>query len=130
MCRDHFHQVAYQRQLPSSIAAHMQQSRPRQSLQRGNQPRRILGGTDDALEPFRQFCVPFLRRDASRRLPVLVHRQDVRASISQQNSPIHVTLAARTVRVRVQLIGHFEACMTEIYLHIGARMADCMDTHP
>ena len=25
---------------------------------------------------------------------------------------------------------HFEACMTEIYLHIAARMADYMATHP
>ena len=28
------------------------------------------------------------------------------------------------VRVRVQLIGHFKTCTTEIYLHIVARMAD------
>ena len=26
--------------------------------------------------------------------------------------------------MRAELIGHFEACMTEIYLHIDARMAD------
>ena len=32
--------------------------------------------------------------------------------------------------MRVQLIGHFEPCMTEIYLHIVARMADYMATHP
>ena len=32
--------------------------------------------------------------------------------------------------MRVQLIGHFEPCMTEIYLHIDARMADYMATHP
>ena len=34
------------------------------------------------------------------------------------------------LRVRVQLIGDFEACMTEIYLHIDARMADYIRTHP
>ena len=27
-------------------------------------------------------------------------------------------------QVRVQLIGHFKPCMTDIYLHIVARMAD------
>ena len=32
--------------------------------------------------------------------------------------------------MRLQLIGHFEPCMTEIYLHIDARMADYMATHP
>ena len=32
--------------------------------------------------------------------------------------------------MRVQLIGHFQPCMTEIYLHIVARMADYMATHP
>jgi len=32
--------------------------------------------------------------------------------------------------MRVQLIGHFEPCMTDIYLHIDARMADYMATHP
>ena len=26
--------------------------------------------------------------------------------------------------MRAELIGHFEPCMTEIYLHIDARMAD------
>ena len=34
------------------------------------------------------------------------------------------------VRVRVHIIGHLQPCMTEIYLHIIARMADYMDTHP
>ena len=37
---------------------------------------------------------------------------------------------ARYLRVRVQLIGHLQPCMTEIYLHIVARMADYMATHP
>ena len=32
--------------------------------------------------------------------------------------------------MRADIIGHFEACMTEIYLHIVARMADYMATHP
>ena len=30
----------------------------------------------------------------------------------------------------VQLIGHLYPCMTEIYLHIVARMADSLYTHP
>ena len=34
------------------------------------------------------------------------------------------------IRVRVQLIDHFKPCMTEICLHIVARMADYMDTRP
>ena len=32
--------------------------------------------------------------------------------------------------MRVELIGHFEPCMTEIYLHLDARMADYIRTHP
>ena len=32
--------------------------------------------------------------------------------------------------MRVELIGHFKACMTEIYLHIDARVADYIHTHP
>ena len=32
--------------------------------------------------------------------------------------------------MRAELIGHFEPCMTEIYLHIDARMADYIHTHP
>ena len=31
--------------------------------------------------------------------------------------------------MRAKLIGHFKACMTEIYLHIDARMADYIRTH-
>ena len=34
------------------------------------------------------------------------------------------------LRVRAELIGHFKACMTDIYLHIDARMADYIRTHP
>ena len=30
----------------------------------------------------------------------------------------------------VRQIGHFKPCMTDIYLHIDARMADYMATHP
>ena len=32
--------------------------------------------------------------------------------------------------MRAELIGHFQPCMTEIYLHIDARMADYIHTHP
>ena len=32
--------------------------------------------------------------------------------------------------MRAELIGHFEPCMTEIYLHIDARMAYYIHTHP
>ena len=32
--------------------------------------------------------------------------------------------------MRVELIGHFQPCMTEIYLYIDARMADYIRTHP
>ena len=34
------------------------------------------------------------------------------------------------VTMRAELIGHFKACMTEIYLHIDARVADYIRTHP
>ena len=32
--------------------------------------------------------------------------------------------------MRVELIGHFKPCMTEIYLYIDARMAYYIHTHP
>ena len=32
--------------------------------------------------------------------------------------------------MRAELIGHFKACMTDIYLHIYARMANYIRTHP
>ena len=32
--------------------------------------------------------------------------------------------------MRAELIGHFKACITEIYLHIDARMADYIRMHP
>ncbi len=35
-----------------------------------------------------------------------------------------------SLRVRAELIGHFKPCMTDIYLHIDARMADYIRTHP
>ena len=34
------------------------------------------------------------------------------------------------IRVRVHIIGHLQPCITEIYLHIVARMADYMEAHP
>ena len=36
----------------------------------------------------------------------------------------------RPSTMRVELIGHFKPCMTEIYLHIDARMAYYIHTHP
>ena len=32
--------------------------------------------------------------------------------------------------MRAELIGHFQPCMTDMYLHIDARMADYIRTHP
>ena len=32
--------------------------------------------------------------------------------------------------MRAELIGHFKACVTEIYLHIDARVADYIRKHP
>ena len=32
--------------------------------------------------------------------------------------------------MRAELIGHFQPCVTDIYLHIDARMADYIRTHP
>ena len=37
---------------------------------------------------------------------------------------------AFAAQVRVRLIGRLQPCMTEIYLHIVARMTDYIDTHP
>ena len=37
---------------------------------------------------------------------------------------------AQRCTMRAELIDHFEPCMTDIYLHIYARMADYIHTHP
>ena len=42
----------------------------------------------------------------------------------------YTTVLDLDLRVRVHIIGHLQPCMTDIYLHIVARMADYMDTHP
>ena len=34
------------------------------------------------------------------------------------------------ITMRAELIGHFKPCMTDIYLHVDARMADHIRTHP
>ena len=39
-------------------------------------------------------------------------------------------VACRLRTMRVELIGQFKPCMTEIYLHVDARMADYIHTHP
>ena len=39
-------------------------------------------------------------------------------------------LSMQHCTMRAELIGHFEPCMTEIYLHIDARVADYIRTHP
>ena len=46
--------------------------------------------------------------------------------------PVFVTTTQprRASTMRAELVGHFEPCMTEIYLHIYARMADYIRTHP
>ena len=36
----------------------------------------------------------------------------------------------RLLTMRAELIGHFQPWMAEIYLHIDARMADYIRTHP
>ena len=56
----------------------------------------------------------------ARRATRLLKGRDIRRKIPQ----------VLRCTMRVQLIGHFQPCMTEIYLHIDARMANYMDTHP
>ena len=47
-------------------------------------------------------------------------RADMVSGITQQFS----------YTIRVELIGHFKPCITDIYLHIDARMSDYIHTHP
>ena len=44
--------------------------------------------------------------------------------------PIETITHIHSATMRVELIGHFKPCMTDIYLHINARMADYIRTHP
>ena len=48
-----------------------------------------------------------------------------RACSRQQQVP-----CVSQVTMRVELIGHFKPCMTDSYLHIDARRADYIRTHP
>ena len=43
---------------------------------------------------------------------------------------VHWPVPVRPSTVRAELIGHYQPCMTDIYLHIDARMADYIRTHP
>ena len=62
----------------------------------------------------------------------------IASTVSIVLSNVRFCIAATTQRItiplpstmRAEFIGHFEACMTEIYIHIDARMADYMVTHP
>ena len=64
--------------------------------------------------------------------PRLLQQDDYGALISLQSvERAHIDRpcpAAYTMRA--ELIGHFEPCMTDIYQHIDARMADYIRTHP
>ena len=44
--------------------------------------------------------------------------------------PLRLLPLLLVLRVRVDIIGHLKSCMTDIYLHIDARMADYIRTHP
>ena len=50
------------------------------------------------------------------------------APTSKKSRCAHPSVRGPTMRV--ELIGHFKPCMTDIYLHIDARMADYIHTHP
>ena len=55
----------------------------------------------------------------------------VAAELAAQEAEDKAALSRREVTtMRVELIGHFEPCMAEIYLHIDARVADYIRTHP
>ena len=41
-----------------------------------------------------------------------------------------LSMPQRTSTMRAELIGHFEPCMTDIYIHIDARMDDYIRAHP
>ena len=64
------------------------------------------------------------------RLPCHAHPAHARLAAvgARGNHGVDQILAKPTMRA--ELIGHFKACMTEIYLHIDARMADYIRTHP
>ena len=52
--------------------------------------------------------------------------EDIADSVAFINSVPSVTITT----MRVELIGQFKPCMTDIYLHTDARMADYIRTHP
>ena len=49
--------------------------------------------------------------------------------LKPRNSVRRCVTACRST-MRAELIGHFEPCMTDIYIHTDARMADYIRTHP
>ena len=52
------------------------------------------------------------------------------SAVSMPQKPILQLAIAFSRTMRAELILHFEACMTDIYLHIDARMANYIRTHP
>eukprot|EP01048_Picozoa_sp_COSAG05_P017665 COSAG05_NODE_2452_length_3047_cov_1.466418_3_plen_72_part_00 len=58
--------------------------------------------------------------------------QHTRAALPDQRyvSAAGHKLFGKRHTMRADIIGHFKPCMTDIYLHIDARMADYIRTHP
>eukprot|EP01048_Picozoa_sp_COSAG05_P009537 COSAG05_NODE_792_length_7316_cov_31.215325_1_plen_102_part_00 len=57
-------------------------------------------------------------------------QQDYRAVAADPTDTLAYTPVRGHSTMRGECIGHFQSCMTEIYLHIDARMADYIRTHP
>ena len=49
---------------------------------------------------------------------------------AEQSRKLRSLVARRQSTMRVDIIGHCKPCMTGIFLHIDARMADYIHTHP
>ena len=52
------------------------------------------------------------------------------AEVSVSGLHLSHACSARHNTMRAELIGDFQPCITEIYLHIDARMADYIRPHP
>ena len=60
--------------------------------------------------------------------PANTNKSQINETTRDLRSDMGLTAVYPTMRA--ELIGHLKVCMTEIYLHIDARMADYIRTHP
>eukprot|EP01048_Picozoa_sp_COSAG05_P015118 COSAG05_NODE_1787_length_4092_cov_1.788380_5_plen_261_part_00 len=86
---------------------------------------------------YRQAWMPSSSLSSSPRMRIVTHPAGGEEGVEEQQlaaadggTAAEGASGATQGTMRAELIGHYPPCMTDIYLHIDARMADYIRTHP